>query len=349
MMGRIGRQCARGGASIAIGVAALATACSDAPRGRSVLHEGQLAGLRTEVDSLRALFEQRLVEDTLLRRLADLEGDILLGLSTPFVQDVARWAARGYFNDVELHLRLDETVEEGDEVKVKVGPISIHAGDWRVEVTINSVRARLRADSIGLTVADSNSMSALLIVEVSEARGEADIHFVWDASTVASIVCRDFEMNETFGGIVEPFTYPVEGRYEFEASPDGILAVPRFERPRLRVSPLPTEESWDRARAILDEQNDIFKCGLALEPQDMMDRLDRLLRIGFEFQLPEVLFQPIRLPARIEDRVDVGARRVEIRNVPVWLEMSPAAIWYGSTLEVGPADPGGTADGDGRR
>lgn len=333
-------------ASILIGLGALAAGCSGDPGAPTRLDGDELAGLGTEVDSLRALFEQRLVEDTLLRRLADAEGDILLGLRTPFVQNVARWAARGYFDDVELHLRLDETVDEGDEVRVKVGPISIDAGDWRVEVTINSVHARLRADSIGLTVADSNSMSALLIVEVSEGRGEADIRFEWDATTVASIVCRDFEMNETFGGIVEPFTYPVEGRYEFVASADGILAIPRFERPRLRVSPLPTEESWDRARAILDEQNDIFKCGLALQPQDMMDRLDRLLRIGFEFQLPEVLFQPIRLPARIEDRVDVGARRIEIRNVPVWLEMSPAAIWYGSTLEVGPAE---TADGAGRR
>ena len=296
--------------------------------------------LRTEVDSLRAVFEQQLVGDTLIQRLAAAEGDILLGLRTPFVQGVARWTARRYLDDVALHLTPDVTVEEGGEVKVKIGPLSVNAGEWRVQVTINSVRATLRVDSIGLTVADSNSMSALLIVQVSEGTGDADIHFVWDATTVASIVCRDFEMDESFGGIVEPFTYPVRGRYEFQATPDGILLVPRFERPRLRVSPLPTEESWDRVGQILDEQNDIFRCGLALQPDDMIVRLDRLLRTGFEFELPEVLFQPIRLPARIEDRVEIGPREVEIRNVPVWLHMSPEAIWYGSTLELGRAVAG---------
>lgn len=320
-------------------LAALAPACGGGRDGRVALGGDELARLRTEVDSLRARFEQALVGDTLVRRLDDLEGDILIGVRTPFIEDVARWAARGYLDDVELHLRPDVTVEEGDEVHVKIGPISVHAGDWRVEVTIDSVYARLRADSIALAVADSNSMSAVLVVGVSEGRGEADIHFVWDATTLASVVCRDFEIDETFGGVVEPFTYAVEGRYEFEASPEGILAVPRLERPRVRVSPIPTEESWGRARALLDEQNDIFRCGLALEPDDMIERLDRLLRTGFEFQLPEVLFRSVRLPARIEDRVDLGRRVVHIRNVPLWLEMSPEAIWYGSTLELGPPAP----------
>lgn len=319
--------------ALALSLASLEAACAGS--------EDRRAELRVEVDSLRALFEQRLVEDTLVRRLADAEGDILIGIRTAFVQDVARWTARAYLDDVELHLRPGVTVEEGDEVEVKIGPIAVNAGDWRVEVTINSVRARLRVDSIALAVADSNSMSALLAVRVSQGRGDADIHFVWDATTLASIVCRDFEMDETFGGVVEPFTYAVRGRYRFEASPEGILAIPAFERPRLRVSPLPTEESWDRARAMLDEQNDIFRCGLALRPDDMMDRLDRLLRTGFEFELPEVLFQPVRLPARIEDRVEVGPRTVDIRNAPVWLDLSPDAIWYGSTLEVEP----GVADG----
>ncbi len=315
------------------------------------LGDDDLARLRAEVDSLRERFEARVAGDPLVTHLSAAEGDILVGLRIPFVQDIASWAARSYLDDVELHLAPDVTVYEGDDVRVKIGPISVHAGEWRVEVTINSVRARLRADSIRLAVTDTSSLSAVVVVGVSEATGDASIRFTWDASTVASIVCRDFQVDQTFGGVVEPFTYRVSGQYEFEATSAGIRLLPSFERPRLRVSPIPTPESWARARGFLDEQNNIFRCGLALKPDDMVQKLDRLLRKGFEFQLPEVLFQSVGLPARIEDRVDLGSRVVEIRNAPVWLRMTPEAIWYGSDLDVDatsrPDRPASTAEGSG--
>lgn len=296
--------------------------------------ERQLARLAAEVDSLRTAVSDRVERDSLLGRLAEREGDILVGLGTEVLRDIATWAARGYFNDVRLHLRPEAVVEESDDVDVRLGPIPVRAGSWHLRVTIQRVEATLSLDSIHLAVADSSTLAAALAIGVSDATGDAGIVFRWDATTVASVVCRDFEVSESFGGTVPPFVYRVEGAFAFEARPDGIHALPRFEHPRLRVHPEPIDASWRRVEDLLDRQNNIFRCGLALQPDDMIEKLDRLLRSGFEFRLPDVLFRPIRLPARIEERVEIDRRPIDVRNVPVGVHMTPEAIWYGSTLTL---------------
>ena len=296
---------------------------------------GRMAALEAEIDSLEASFEGRAAADSVLAWAEAEEGEAILALRTGFVQEIATWAARTYLDDVHLHLAPDVPVEEGDEVRTKIGPISAYAGRWRVRVTIRSVEATLSADSIALAVEDDDRMAAALAIGVSAAAGDADIDFYWDAATLASVVCRDFEVHETFGGVVDPFTYRVSGAFRFEAGPDGILAIPDFDRPRLRVRPRPTSESWSRVSALLDRQNNIFRCGLALSPDSMMEKLERLLGRGFEFRLPSVLFRPIRLPARFADRVTIRDRTIELGSEPVHLHLTPHAIWYGSNLLVG--------------
>lgn len=296
---------------------------------------GRVSALEAEIERLQADFEVRTGADPLLAAAAAADGDVLIAIRTGLVQEVAGWAARSYLNDVRLHLAPNVTVEEGDDVRVSIGPIRARAGEWKVRVTILRVAAMLSADTIALAYADSLRMSTAVAVAVSEAEGDAVVDFTWDAATLASVVCRDFEINESFGGVVAPFTYRVSGAFRFEADRGGIVATPEFDRPRMHVSPRPTEASWERVKALLDHQNNIFRCGLALQPDDLVEKLERLLGEGFDFRLPDVLFRPIRLPARVADQVSIRDEALDVISTPVHLRLTPEAIWYGSDVYVG--------------
>jgi hypothetical protein len=301
---------------------------------------GAIARLEADVAELRETLDARVEADTALRAIEARDGEILLGLRTGLLRDITRWASRAYLNDVRLHIEPGVTVEETGEVRPNVGPFRVRAGEWRLRVTIQRVNAVLSLDSIALGTADSTRLGVRLAIGVSEATGDADVDFEWDASTVGSVVCRDFAVHEPFGGVVPPFTYTVDGAFAFEAFPAGVMIVPQFDRPRLRVRPQATADSWERVQALLDEQNNVFRCGLALQPDDMIEKLARLLSEGFEFQLPEILFRPIRLPARIEDSIELEDRTVAIRNVPTTLVLTQEAIWFGSNIDVGDFDRG---------
>jgi hypothetical protein len=107
---------------------------------------------------------------------------------------------------------------------------------------------------------------------------------------------------------------------------------------RILVSPQPTEASWARVREILQEQDRIFNCGLALSAEGMENMLRDLLTRGFRFRLPESILRPVPLPASIADQVEVAGRTavITLRSAPpmlvgdwIWLRGEVEAVRMG--------------------
>lgn len=291
---------------------------------------GEEARLQARVAALRDSLRRRGVGDD-LPPASEIDGDILIGLRTDLAREIAAWMAGTYLDRVQLHLEPDIVVRHEARVRTRVGPIAVTAGLWRVEVTIRSIRASLRAGSVRLAPLDANRIGAVVGVSSEGGYGEAEVGFRWDAAAVPSLVCEDFAVEERFSGTVPPSAYRVSGTVTLEAVAAGIQAVPDFSESPIRVSPEPTAESWARIRSILRSAES--GCG-PLDPDEVIGKLRDVFARGFEFRLPESIFRPLLLPTRIRDRIEVGDRSVDIAATPTGLRIRDDVMWYGVALEA---------------
>ncbi|MGH7504572.1 MAG: hypothetical protein ACRELX_02935 [Longimicrobiales bacterium] len=300
---------------------------------RSPATEEGLVELRREVDALRSAAADRLAADSLIAGSPADSNAVLVGLRTSMLRAVLGRAAARYFDDVRLHIRDTVVVTEDGDVRVRIGPVRVYAGQWDLTVSILRIDARLRADSLRLVFDDSSRIGIQLPVHVTDGSGEAMIDFAWDAATVTSVVCGDFSIRERFAGVVEPRTYQVRGAFLVEAGEEQIIARPVMTN-RIGVSPQPTADSWARVREILNRQNHIFDCGLALSPPRMEAMLRDLLTRGFRFRLPESILRPLPLPASIGNEVDVAGRRVRVEIRPLAPRFSEEWLWLGAAVDA---------------
>ena len=317
----------------------LAASCG-VPGGHVASERGApLDSLRADVDALREEIDGRVARDSLVQAVRVLEGDAVVGLSTGLVTRMLHVVTQAYLDDVRLHVAPDVVVREGDDVHLSVGPLEVRAGRWDVRVEVERIRARIAADSVLLAVSDTSRLSLTVPVRVVEGRGAATIDFTWDAVTAASVVCRDFALRETFDGSVSPYTDTLRAELVLEADGPRIAARPRYTGERLVVRPEPTPEAWRRVRQILERQNSIFRCGLAISPDEMERLLRRLLRRGFRFEFPASVLQPVHLPTVLTEELTVEGRRFTVAVRPRTLRLGPDRLWYAAHLELSGARP----------
>lgn len=308
----------------------------------------ELESLRAEVRALGDSAALRVRADTAVASFQDdSTSRIAVGLRVETLREIVSSAAAHYLDDVRLHLRLDVVVRAGDEVRVRVGPVNAYAGRWDLAVTVQRVDALLRAGAIDIVVGDSNRLDLTVPVHVSDATGEALIDFTWDAARLASVVCSDFAISEPFSGYVRPRTYRMRGHFVVLTEAGRMIARPVL-RDRIFVSPQPTEESWKRVREILDEQDRIFRCGLALSPERMETMLRELLTQGFRFSLPASILRPIPLPGSVLNEVEVAGRRVAVTVMPEPPRLVGGRLWLHAGVRASAFDDEPIViDGDG--
>jgi hypothetical protein len=309
--------------------------CAACARRDSTAAEAELMTLRAEVRSLVDSAALRLGADTLSE--ADTVSIIAVAVRVETLQEILSMAASHYLDDVRLHLRLNVVVRAGDEVRVRVGPANVRAGRWDLAVTVQRVDALLRAGVIDVAVGDSNRLDLTVPVLVREARGLALIDFTWDAARVASVVCSDFAVREPFHGFVRPHTQRMRGYFVVVAEEGRMIARPVL-RDRVFVSPQPTEESWERVREILRDQDRIFRCGLALSPERMEEMLRDLLTQGFRFSLPTSILRPIPLPGSIIDEIEVAGRRAAVEVTPEPPRLTSDRLWLRAAVRASALD-----------
>jgi hypothetical protein len=303
---------------------------------------GRTRALRAEYEALRAQLETHLSAEPLLTCDEVESGDVVVGIRTPYLGDVIREVSRRYLDRVRLDLAPDIHVREKGELETKTFFGKMKLGDWSVNLNIARLQGVLAGSTPELSIASANTVRVTMPVSIVQGRGSGTVRFGWDSKSVANLVCKDFELTESLEATVLPDRYLVRGGFKLMADAARVVAEPVFPREKYRVRVDLTPESWAKAEAALRSQDTLGKCGLAMNPEQVVSQLRDLGHKGFEFRLPRTLFRPIVLPARIHSEVAAYGTKVAVQVEPRLLRLTDEALWYGVAVRgrlLAPADP----------
>jgi hypothetical protein len=290
---------------------------------------------RRERDALRARLEERVAGDPLAGEALAAAGNVVVGLRAGLVQDVIGEVSRRYLDRVVLDLDLGARIAEEGELDVRTFLGKVPAGRWHLDLVVHRVTGTLSAREGEVAFADGGNLVRLAVpVALQGARGRATARFRWDGRSLAQVVCRDFEVQRTLEGRVLADEYRVNGAFRLSAGAAAVRAEPAFPPQSFRIRVDLAPESWAQVRDAIQEQDRVLKCGLALEPEKVLDRLRGTLGKGFDLKLPKALFRPVELPAAVRQRVEVEDRPVELNMRTRELRVTPAAVWYGVDLQA---------------
>lgn len=285
-----------------------------------------------EVEALRARFAALVDREPFVRSSLARRGDLVVAVPAPLFEDVVRRLADRYLDRVALRLD-DLVVRKEGAVRKDTFLGEIHAGDWRVSLRFREVRGLLRAGAPRVRLPGGDRVEVDLPVHLEQASGAALARFAWDSRSVVNVICRDFEVEEAVGGRVPSRAYPVHGRFALAAGEDRLVARPSFDR-RFRIHPEPSADSWSRVRAALDAQDRLSRCGMALDPDDVVRQLREMVARGFVVTLPDKLFRPVSLPTRLTPSVEVEGHAVEVVLTQSSLGVAPEGLWYSVDVDA---------------
>jgi hypothetical protein len=291
----------------------------------------ELEALNAERESLRLRFEE------VFRAKGDQgfaeapKAGLLIGIPTSFTRSIVEELVTGMLGDVTLTLRNVKAHHEG-EVKVKGIFKKKTIGLYALQINLSEIVGHLKPGKPVLTFG-GNRIGIVLPVNVPEARATATLHFKWDGKGFAGLVCGDMELTRDVAGRVVPTTYVVRGRFDLSQREGALVVDPEFGEVRINVRARPTDETWAVVEKILDEKGGA--CGLALDKVDVRKILERIVEgKGFNVKLPDKLFRPIRLPAGVQQSLEIQGVRLDVRVQGSALSISPTRFWYGADIST---------------
>jgi hypothetical protein len=292
------------------------------------------AGLRREIEALRHQVDERLAGSPYVQEVLDRHpaSEVVVGLRTKLVEDVVREVGRAYLDRVELDLDLERAVDERREVEVDTPFGKVVAGEWRLHLTVHRVHAVLRARTPELKAAGTHQIAARVPVVLEGATGTATAQFTWNARSMASVVCRDFDARRQVRGSIAADDYTLVGRFDLTSAPNAVRVQPVFPRRRFHVRVDLAEQSWADVRRALEDQDQVLKCGLALDPDAILPKLRARLAEGFDLDLPASIFRPVDLPAGLRQSVAVEDTEVDLAVQTDALRVEPQAVWYAAAV-----------------
>jgi hypothetical protein len=295
---------------------------------------------RAEHENLKAEFARLAGQDPVVTEALAQGGDVVLGARPALVEGVFREVAARYLDQVALDLPLEKSLHESREVEVGTPFGKMSAGAWTLDVVIHRVRGRLRARPPSVAVGPDNTLLLDVPVALEEGHGRMTARFSWDSRSVASMVCRDFEVTRVLDGEVLSREYPVSGALRLSAGPDAVRADPVFPARPFRIGVDLTDTSWAAVRTAIEEQDSVGRCGLALDPAGLLGRIRARLHEGFDVKLPRSLFRPVDFPAGIRQQVTIEDHQVDLDVRTHALAMTPVAVWFGADVQTRVADAG---------
>jgi hypothetical protein len=293
----------------------------------------RIARLTREVDALRAQFESAVAEDPLVARGSTAEGHLIASIPPELFAQIVRRIAAVYLDRVAIELG-GIAIDKSGEIHRRTFLGRIKAGNWTAEIEFPRIRGVLRAGEPVVRLPGDNRVLVGLPIHLERGAGAARIHFQWDSRMLVNLVCRDFEVTEEVQGHIAPRAYPVAGEFALTAGPGELVAAARFDD-RFRIHPELDAVSWAVVDRALRQQDTMGRCGVGLDPAATLAELKALVAAGFVVRLPNKLFRPVSLPARLSPTVTVQGRDVEIELTQSRLEAGPDGVWYGLWVRAG--------------
>lgn len=288
--------------------------------------------LQSVYDQLRARLASGVERDPVAARAKADPGQIVIAVRSGVVADLTARTARQYLQQVSLDLT-SVKAHAGGELRRRTLIGRRKVGDWDVGVVIGSLVGQLQVGQPRVAFA-RDVLEVELPLEVQAVAIPVELRFAWNAKGLADLVCRDFELGLSLEGRAARQQHRLKGRIELAAGPLGLSALPVVPDRSFRLQLELTPDSWDRVRAALHSQDTVSRCGLFLEPEDVLQELRRLVAKGIRVRLPAKIFRRIALPAGFEQEVTVGERVVRLKLAGQQLSSSDAMLWASARVQV---------------
>lgn len=295
---------------------------------------GRLGGSGRSNAALRRRFEEMARRDPAVREALDRPSDILVGIRPALVEEMVRAVAQRYLDRVELDLPIGRAFDESRDVEIGTPFGRIRAGRWSLRVEIHRVGGVLRAKGARVRPAAGNRIVVDAPVVLEQGHGSATAHFAWDAERMARYVCRDFEVGRTVRGLVHRQEYPLEASFTLTAGATTIRADPDAPETEVRVRLDLDQDSWRSVQSAIEEQDRLLRCGLAIDPEDVVARLRALLQNGFDVRLPRSLLRPVDLPGSLRHQVAMEDRQVDLDVRTEAVAVTGSAVWYAAGVQT---------------
>jgi hypothetical protein len=157
--------------------------------------------------------------------------------------------------------------------------------------------------------------------------------FKWDSKGLAAnMVCGDLDTVVEATGTVVPQEYHVDGVFGISTDGSAITLRPDFGELAVRIFVEPTEQAWGVVDAVVAEQR--AGCRKVLEKIDIKAIIVKLLGKGFNIRIPKKIFKPIRLPAGVQQSLDLQGMKLDLTVQSTGLLVSEDRLWYGADLRA---------------
>ncbi|MCC7055749.1 MAG: hypothetical protein IT355_20945 [Gemmatimonadaceae bacterium] len=291
----------------------------------------EIAQLTRQRDSLRAVvFDVVGTSDLLDGRP---EGDIVIGLPTPFVDTIVRSVITGWFHDVDLRLPRMRLHKDGD-VRARLGILGRRrVGTYSLDMTLDGVRGRLQPGSPEMTFG-GDVIRLVLPVRVANGTGVTRITAGWESKGLAGPVCGDMTVTRDVTGQVRARTYVARGRLTLSAVEGAVYADPDFPDLSMRLFVDPSPRSVAALDSILGSRGGL--CGYAVDKSRASERIQALVARGFRVRIPQKFFRPVHLPVAVQTTVPVAGRAVALEVAASGLAVTPSAVWIAARVRAAP-------------
>jgi hypothetical protein len=163
---------------------------------------------------------------------------------------------------------------------------------------------------------------------------------------VANVVCHDFDLTRELEGTVLAQGHTLAGDIAFRSVDGALTAAPEFPDRKIALRVDLSPESWADVEAALRSQDSVGRCGALMKPERILEKLHGLAERGIPVTLPASIFNPVRLPARVEKRVAVQDRDVNVTVSADTLVLTSQMLWSSASVHVAGQSSAGAAQAD---
>jgi len=294
----------------------------------------ELTAVRQHHAELRDSLAARFVNDPSIRLANRDSANVVVVLRTRALVSMLQDVSRRYLDRVEVDLGGVDGYGSGDyrAKTLLLGRKKI--GQWKVEAHVHDLRTVVSAGTPRIAIAGQNRLSLAIPAHVSPGRATVALQFHWNSKSVFNALCRDFRTSRMLHGRVRPQDHVVHGAYVLSAGARGIVVKPDFPDERYPIAMELEEPSWNAVRDALEEQDTPGRCGLLMDPDQMVRDLRAAGLRGLPFRLPVAVMQPLVLPTTIEDSVRILDTPVALDVRPHALRLSREHVVYSANVEV---------------
>jgi len=293
----------------------------------------RLASLRKIYDDLHGRLEKAVAQDPLAQRVFADRGQVVVAIRSGLIEELAGTVAQRYLDRVSLDLTAVEASHEGAIHKdTFLGRMKV--GEWAVDIDIAELRISLAAVQPKVSLRADDRIDIELPVDVKESEGRIGIHFSWNSKSLASLVCKDFDLTRDLRGRVLPQRHVLSGALRIGSGGDSFTLTPVFPDRKIPLKVDLTPSSWQTVEAALRTQDTADRCGTLMKPENLIARLRELAAKGVKVGIPESVFRVVRLPAHLEQAVKIGDRTVNLTVKSEGLTVLPQLLWTSASAHV---------------